>query len=331
MTYKPTLAALFVASLISGCMSQAPVVDGMAPLGPVAGRSVPAGVACEQLAETLVNKIAGCTGFVPMPALSSDQAAQIALLNTKLASEASPTINFDSNKDTLTPSAAAMVDAQAVWMLRYQQVRFSVFGHTDLVGSEGYNFALAKRRAETVIARLISRGVNVAQLDALVSYGKQQPLIDTTRPEVTNRRTVTVVTGYLDVPRLYATVPVDCAAIKPSFLPSHPTCVAEAGNPAPAPAPAPAVQAPNTVNTASWETQIVGGSVGGTMGRPEVSTSATMKDTGTTKTTFADSRAGSLTTSVGTVEKDGVRSVYSNGDLVATSNLDGSNLQAVQD
>lgn len=330
MTYKPTLAALFVAGLISGCASQAPVIDGVAPLGFVEGRNVPAGVACEQLVETLVNTVAGCNGFVPMPALSSEQAAQIALLNTKLASEASPTINFDSDNDRLTPSATALVDAQAVWMLRYQQVRFSVFGHTDLVGSEAYNFALAKRRAETVIARLISRGVNVAQLDALVSYGKQQPLIDTTRPEVTNRRTVTVVTGYLDVPRLYTSVPVDCAAIKPSFLPSHPTCVAEADSPVPAPAPAPSVQAPSNVNTASWETQTVSGSVGGPNGRPEASTSATKADTGTAKTSFADSRAGDLTTSVGTIEKDGVRSVYTNGELVATSNLDGSNLQAVQ-
>ncbi len=315
MTFKPTLAALIVAGLMAGCTSQAPVGDAPAPFGVIAGQSVPPGIACEQLVETYVNKIAGCEGFVPMRALSADQAAEIALLNTKLAAEASPIVNFDFNKDVLTPKAAAVVDAQAIWMLRYQQVRFSVFGHTDLVGSEGYNFALAKRRAEAVVARLISRGVSDAQLDALVSYGKSHPLIATSGPEETNRRTVTEVTGYLNKPRLYATVPVDCGWIKPTFLPSHPVCVAEPTRIAPPPPPP-----PKPIGTQSWNTQI---------SQPTVSTSASITYDGATKTSQANSTAGDTKTSVKVDETGGVRTVSVNGQVVATSNLDGSNLQAV--
>lgn len=319
MTFKPTFAALIVAGLIAGCTSQTPVATGPAPLGLIAGQSVPAGIACEQLVETLVNKVAGCEGFVPMRALSADQAAEIALLNTKLAAEASPVVNFDFNKDGLTPKAAAVVDAQAVWMLRYRQVRFSVFGHTDLVGSEGYNFALAKRRAETVVARLISRGVAGAQLDALVSYGKTRPLIDTIRPEETNRRTVTEVTGYLETPRLYSTVPVDCAWIQPPYLPSHPVCVAEPTRAVLASPPPPAP--PKPIGTQSWDTAV---------SQPSVSTSASITYDGGTKTSQANSTAGDTKTSVKVDETGGIRTVSINGQVVATSNLDGTNLQAVQ-
>lgn len=318
MTFKSTFAALLVAGLISGCTSQAPVVGAADPLALIAGQSVPAGVPCEQLIETHVNRIAGCEGFVPMRALSADQAAEFAILNTKLAAAASPIVNFDFNKDVLTPKAAAIVDEQAAWMLRYRQIRFSVFGHTDLVGSEGYNFALAKRRAETVVARLISRGVGYSQLDALVSFGKTRPLIETNLPEETNRRTVTEVTGYLVTPRLYATVRVDCAWIQPPFLPSHPTCVAE---PSVAVLPPPPPVPPAPIGTQSWDTHI---------SRPSTSTSASITYADGSKTSAADSQAGDTKTSVKAVETGTVRTVSINGVVVATSNLDGSNLQAVQ-
>ena len=145
MTFKPKFAALVVAGLISGCTVPAQQVQPVPELAPIVGQDIPAGVACEQLVDNVVNKVGGCEGYIPMHALSSEQAAEIALLNTKLASEVSPIVNFDFNKDVLTPKAVAIVDAQAAWMRRYPQIRFSVFGHTDLVGSEAYNFDLAKR------------------------------------------------------------------------------------------------------------------------------------------------------------------------------------------
>ena len=318
MTFKPTLTVLLFAGLISGCTTQAPVIQAAAPLAPLAGKIVPAGVPCEQLLETLVNKIAGCEAFIPMRTLSSDQAAEIALLNAKLAAAASPIVNFDFNKDFLTPKAAAVVDAQADWMLRYPQIRFSVYGHTDLVGSEGYNFDLSKRRAETVVARLISQGVDDAQLDALVSYGKTRPLIETALPEETNRRTRTEVTGYLDMPRFFTTGPVSCAWIKMTYLPSHPICVEEPKYTVQPPAPPPPL--PDPIDTQSWETDAV---------RPTTSTSASIIYDDTSKTSSADAWAGAQKTSVKVVETDTGRKVYINDKLVATSNLDGSNLQAV--
>ena len=44
---------------------------------------------------------------------------------------------------------------------------------------------------------LVSQGVRREQLQALVSFGKTKPLIQTTQRELRNRRTVTEVAGFL--------------------------------------------------------------------------------------------------------------------------------------
>lgn len=51
----------------------------------------------------------------------------------------------------------------------------TVLGHTDGVGTDAYNIDLSRRRAAAVIAALIARGVNPAQLSA-VAIGKRQPI-----------------------------------------------------------------------------------------------------------------------------------------------------------
>jgi hypothetical protein len=76
-------------------------------------------------------------------------------------------------------------------------VRFRVYGHTDLVGSEAYNKALGMRRAKAAVAYLSSQGIGSARLEAVVSFGKTQPVIATPGPEERNRRTVTEVTGFV--------------------------------------------------------------------------------------------------------------------------------------
>jgi peptidoglycan-associated lipoprotein len=77
-------------------------------------------------------------------------------------------------------------------------VRFRVFGHTDLVGSAGYNQALGLRRAQAVVAYLSQHGVSRSRLEAVVSYGKTRPIVQTNAAEERNRRTVTEVSGFVD-------------------------------------------------------------------------------------------------------------------------------------
>ncbi len=77
-------------------------------------------------------------------------------------------------------------------------MRFKVFGHTDLVGSAGYNQRLGLRRAQAAVAYLTSQGISRSRLEAVVSFGKTRPLIQTSAPEMRNRRTVTEVSGFVE-------------------------------------------------------------------------------------------------------------------------------------
>lgn len=118
------------------------------------------------------------------------------MLAQRFNSEVPATITFPFNSATLTGEARAVLDHQANWMRQFPELRFSVYGHTDLVGGAGYNQALGKRRAQAVVAYLGSRGISSSRLDALVSYGKTQPVVHTAGPEERNRRTVTEVSGW---------------------------------------------------------------------------------------------------------------------------------------
>lgn len=331
MTLKPVLSALLFAGLVAGCapqQSSAPLsTSSAAPAayGPTLiiadGRHVPAGMLCEHIIDRAVNSVAGCEGYVKLSDLTPREAAEIASLNSRFAAEVAPIVNFEFDKAYLTPAGAAILDVQAAWMLRFVNLRFSVFGHTDLVGSEGYNFDLAKRRAETVVAYLAGKGVPSDQLEALVSYGETKPIIPADQREAQNRRTVTEVTGYNIVPRLRTKEAVACGLVKSGYLASYPSCLTEIKPPVVVP-PAPVLPKPVTAENAV------------AVGTPrETSTSVSIVNDGTSVTTQTNGSAGggAVTTdvkSVATADKL-VREIRNNGDLVmtVTSNPDGSNPQ----
>ena len=119
------------------------------------------------------------------------------LLGRRFAAEVPSTITFPFNSAQITSEAAAILNHQAHWMSQFPELRFSVYGHTDLVGSDSYNRALGKRRAQAVVAYLASRGISSSRLEALVSYGETRPVIMTQSAEQQNRRTVTEVSGFV--------------------------------------------------------------------------------------------------------------------------------------
>lgn len=118
-------------------------------------------------------------------------------LAERFAAEVTDTVTFAFNQATITPEAAAILDRQANFIRQFPEVRFKVFGHTDLVGSQGYNKALGLRRANAVVNYLVGKGVSRDRLEAVVSFGKTKPLIQTNDPEQRNRRTVTEVSGFV--------------------------------------------------------------------------------------------------------------------------------------
>jgi outer membrane protein OmpA-like peptidoglycan-associated protein len=118
-------------------------------------------------------------------------------LSRRFASEVPNTVNFDFDSAALDDNARAVLRRQADWIRQFPEVRFRVFGYTDLVGSEAYNQGLGMRRARAAVAFLVSQGISRSRLEAVVSYGKTQPLIQVPTPERRNRRTVTDVSGFV--------------------------------------------------------------------------------------------------------------------------------------
>ncbi|MGA0541659.1 OmpA family protein [Neotabrizicola sp. VNH66] len=119
------------------------------------------------------------------------------MLAERFAREVPDTVTFAFDSAQLSPEAMAVLDRQAHFIRQFPEVRFKVFGHTDLVGGQGYNYNLGLRRAKAVVNYLAARGISKSRLEAVVSYGKTRPLIQTNQPEERNRRTVTEVSGFV--------------------------------------------------------------------------------------------------------------------------------------
>jgi outer membrane protein OmpA-like peptidoglycan-associated protein len=116
----------------------------------------------------------------------------------RFAEEVNSTINFPFNSTALDEEARALLRQQADWIRQFPEVRFTVYGHTDLVGSTAYNRRLGLRRAEAVVLYLTSQGIDRSRLDAVVTHGETQPLVVTEGRERRNRRTVTEVSGFVE-------------------------------------------------------------------------------------------------------------------------------------
>ena len=129
--------------------------------------------------------------------IQSGQMKYTVALAERFAAEVPDTVTFAFNSSELTQEARARLQTQANWIRQFPEVRFRVFGHTDLVGSNAYNNRLGMRRAQAVVSYLSTLGISRSRLEAVVSYGKTRPIIQTTAPEMRNRRTVTEVSGFL--------------------------------------------------------------------------------------------------------------------------------------
>ena len=118
-------------------------------------------------------------------------------LAERFGGEVTDTINFAFNSASLDGAAQATLRQQANWIKQFPEVRFRVYGHTDLVGSNAYNQALGLRRAQAVVSYFASQGISRSRLEAVASYGKTRPIVQTSQPEMRNRRTVTEVSGFV--------------------------------------------------------------------------------------------------------------------------------------
>jgi peptidoglycan-associated lipoprotein len=112
--------------------------------------------------------------------------------------EAPSTVNFAFNSAALDAEARDILRRQVAWLKANPDVRLRIFGHTDLVGSDRYNDRLGLQRARAVVRFMVASGIPRNRLDAVVSRGEREPIVDTQERERRNRRAETRVAGFVD-------------------------------------------------------------------------------------------------------------------------------------
>lgn len=98
-------------------------------------------------------------------------------------------VNFDFNKSDIRPDSRPILDEAAEILRANPNVRISIEGHTDAIGSDAYNEGLSVRRAEAVFRYLVNRGVAPERME-VVGYGEGRPVADNETEEgrAQNRR-----------------------------------------------------------------------------------------------------------------------------------------------
>lgn len=99
-------------------------------------------------------------------------------------------VTFELDSDALKPESNGLLDEVADAIRTMPQVRrVRVDGHTDESGDSEYNLDLSRRRALSVKAYLVKKGVDPGRLDTL-GHGRDQPVSDNATEEgrARNRR-----------------------------------------------------------------------------------------------------------------------------------------------
>ncbi len=103
---------------------------------------------------------------------------QIPLEPTQHVMEEIFEVQFDFNKSAIKPEYEALIRKLVSATQENKNIKVSVVGHTDTVGTDSYNYALGGRRAEAVQKMLVKYGIPSSQIVS-VSAGKKDNKVKT--------------------------------------------------------------------------------------------------------------------------------------------------------
>lgn len=86
-------------------------------------------------------------------------------------------INFDTGKSNIKPESMAIIGQIAALLKAHPDLKISIEGHTDNVGTPQSNKTLSTQRAKSVMNATVQKGIAATRLTA-VGWGQEKPLAD---------------------------------------------------------------------------------------------------------------------------------------------------------
>jgi OOP family OmpA-OmpF porin len=90
-------------------------------------------------------------------------------------------IEFDTGKDTIRAVSEPVLTSALVIFTEYPKTRIEISGHTDDVGQHDANVELSKKRAESVKAWFVAKGVDPSRIETR-GAGPDEPIADNKGP-----------------------------------------------------------------------------------------------------------------------------------------------------
>jgi len=102
-------------------------------------------------------------------------------------------VQFDTNSANIKPESYPELDTFVEFFKEVPSAKGELQGHTDNVGKDAYNLKLSQRRADSVKAYVVSKGVDPARITTK-GYGESHPIADnnTVEGRAANRRVLFV-------------------------------------------------------------------------------------------------------------------------------------------
>ncbi|WP_371195472.1 peptidoglycan-associated lipoprotein Pal [Glaciecola sp. SC05] len=121
------------------------------------------------------------------------QRAKDMVAQEKASLESQQTVFFDFDRSTIKAEFFPVLRKHAEFLVKNQNQRVVIEGHTDNRGTPEYNIALGERRAKAVETFLQNEGVRSSQM-SVVSYGEEKSAVSGTSEYAfaQNRRSVVV-------------------------------------------------------------------------------------------------------------------------------------------
>ncbi|MES2690731.1 MAG: OmpA family protein [Bacteroidota bacterium] len=86
------------------------------------------------------------------------------------------TVLFGFNLNDVDADFFKSLDSTINLAKRYKAIKLNIYAHADCRGSDAYNMALSKRRAQSVKTYLLGKGVPASRI-GMISYGESHPVV----------------------------------------------------------------------------------------------------------------------------------------------------------